>query len=79
VVGDFALVEVGDVAEDCVYPRGHHCRNQRLDPPGRGPSLGSRQRVRREEFQRDVVRIPEGQSRTVGSMDDTAVDDTEFV
>ncbi len=34
---------------------------------------------RREEFQRDVVRIAEGQSRTVGSIDDTAIDDTEFV
>src|SRR5580658_9575667 len=32
-----------------------------------------------EELQRDVVRIAEGQPRTVGSIDDTAVDDTESV
>ena len=36
-------------------------------------------RGRREEFQRDVVRITEGEPRTVSSIDDTAIDDTEFV
>ena len=36
-------------------------------------------RREREEFQRDVVRITEGQCRAVSSIDDTAVGDTESV
>jgi hypothetical protein len=36
-------------------------------------------RGEREEFQRDVVRITEGQRRAVSSIDDTAVGDTESV
>jgi hypothetical protein len=36
-------------------------------------------RGRREELQRDVVRITEGQRRTVISIDDTSMSDPEFV
>src|SRR5882757_9809306 len=36
-------------------------------------------RGEREEFQRDVVRITEGQRRAVSSVDETAVGDTESV
>lgn len=44
-------------------------------PPRRPDAL----RGRREEFQRDVVWITEGQPRTISSIDDTAIDDTESV
>lgn len=36
-------------------------------------------RGEREEFQRDVIRITEGQRRTVRGIDDAAVGDTESV
>jgi hypothetical protein len=36
-------------------------------------------RGQREEFQRDIVRITEGQARTIIGIDDTAIDDAELV
>jgi hypothetical protein len=56
-------------------------------PPGRTPGrtaehqIGETQalRDRRKELQCDVVRITEGQSRTVISIDDPSMSDPEFV
>lgn len=63
-----------------IYPGRPRCPRATVGPAlGRALRDSDVLRGWREEFQRDVVWITEGQPRTVSGIDDTAVDDAEFV